>query len=202
MANEVLVSFTLPQFPPTTVSFTTGQTVVHPIHGPVRVSEMSTRPLRGTPTPYVELDAGPDLRIAVPVPNISEVGLRPVISAHLVRHVLDLLSGPGLPRENSWSRRIKDYRMRLASGELAERAVVARELIRSHGIRPPVGAERELLREAMGALVLELTLALSVTPQEATSLVHDRSTLLTPGGTVDARSRGRRPAGNPALSAA
>lgn len=153
--------------------FAPGQTVIHPHHGPMQVSQIVTRSLRGVDVRYLELDTNANLRITVPVAQAELIGLRPVMSREEVAGVLGILRAPSLPRENSWSRRIKDYQLRLQSGSATERAVVMREILRGSGLHASGIAERDLLRSCMAVLTSEVSLALAVSEERAQELLVD-----------------------------
>ena len=151
--------------------FTPGQTVIHPHHGPMQVSQLAPRTVRGSRSLYLELDGHANLLVSVPVDQADTVGLRPVMSQAQVDEILEILREPTLPREDSWSRRIKDYQLRLQSGRIDERAVVTREILRSHGLRSKGSAEGSMLRSCLEVLASEISLALSISATEAQDLL-------------------------------
>jgi len=155
------------------VPFTAGQTVVHPHHGPMQVSAVVTRSVRGRAIHYLELEQPEhDLHVLVPVPSAETIGIRAVMSRAEVDEVLAVLRDDSLPPESGWSRRIKDYAMRLQTGQTTERAVVMREILRHSGLHVTGTAERELLRQAREVLSSEVGVALGVTEEEAASMLE------------------------------
>ncbi len=168
---------------------TPGQIIVHPFHGPVRVIGSATRTFRQKPTEYVELEAlSRPLRISVPVSAVGAVGLRSVFGPAGLKRVLDVLGAPSEEYENTWSRRIKDYQLKLQTGDLEQRVAVMREIIRQRGPYPPPGAERDLLREVRDNLVAEISLAISISPEDAESMLNDAAHPRTPALTQPDRT--------------
>lgn len=154
--------------------FTVGQTVVHPHHGPMRISAVVTRTVRDRVVDYLELEQPEhELHVSVPVPSAATIGLRAVMTRAQVDEVLAVLHDESLPPENGWSRRIKDYSMRLQSGLPTERAVVMREILRHCGHNASGTAERDLLRSAREVLSSELSVALGVTEDAAAALLEE-----------------------------
>ena len=148
--------------------------MVHPFHGPVRVVGDTVRMVRKTPTRYLEFESidGP-LKISVPLEKVDELGLRPVLDDAGVQRILDLLRAPSEQGESTWSRRIKDYQLRIQSGELEQRLTVLRDIVRTKGASPVPGAERDLLREVRDGLVAEISIARDVSREDAEALIND-----------------------------
>lgn len=185
--------------------FTTpGQIIVHPFHGPVRVIGSTTRTLRRRPTEYVELEALiRPLRISVPVSAVGAVRLRPVLDAAGIQRVLDVLGASSEEYDGTWSRRIKDYRAKLQTGDLERRVAVMREIIRQRGPYPLFGVELDLLREIRDTLVAEINIAIGISPAEAESMLNDAAQPRTPAPVAQGRSSSRsRPARDRVLESA
>ncbi len=151
-----------------------GQHIIHPHHGPVRVDGFTTRTRAGRGVDYVDMSSlRRPLKISLPLSQLDAVGVRPLLDAGGVLRLLELLGTPTGPVERSWSRRIKDYRLRLQTGRLEDRATVMRDIIRHVGAYPPAGTERDLLREVRAELVLEIELCLGLSDAHAEQLLND-----------------------------
>jgi len=157
--------------------FSAGQTIVHPVHGPMTIRELKTRTVKGAGVEYLELEVvGGGLRISVPVEKAAEVGLRALLSAAEIDALLEVIRMPAGPVEKQWSRRIKAYHERLTLGTPEAKAGVFRDIVRSSGAEPHAGAERDILREVRASLGAELALALGIDEDEARSMLDAAAT--------------------------
>lgn len=149
-----------------------GQTIIHPFHGPVTVTAVTTRTIHDQPRTYLQLEAtDPILRISVPVDRADDIGLREVSSPQRVKELLGILGAPSAPAPGGWSRRIKEYQARAATGQLDELCYVIREITLA-GPKPPASAEGIMLRDARRRVGEELAIALDVSPEEAEQVIH------------------------------
>jgi CarD family transcriptional regulator len=154
--------------------FTSGQTIAHPVHGPMTVRELKSRTVRGVVTDYLELEGvSAGLRISVPVHNADEVGLRALMTSEQIEELLRIIRMPAGPVEKQWSRRIKAYHERLALGTPDAKATVFRDIVRSSGAEPHAGAERDILREVRASLGAELALSLGIDEETARGMLDE-----------------------------
>lgn len=145
-----------------------GQFVVHPHHGPAVVLDRQVRQVKGRDVAYVELDIqDKGLRISVPESGIKDIGVRGVSSHTTVRKLMSLLAKPSEHVEQQWSRRIKAFQEKLATGDLPRVAEVVRDLHRRDTDKELSMAERMIYREAVEMLAAEVAIVLDVTPLEA-----------------------------------
>ena len=154
--------------------FSAGQTIVHPVHGPMTIRELKTRTVRGTGIDYLELETvGGGLRISVPVEKADEIGLRALLTAAEIDALLALIRMPAGPVEKQWSRRMKAYHERLNLGTPDAKAGVFRDIVRSSGAEPHAGAERDILREVRASLGAELALSLGIDEDAARAMLDE-----------------------------
>lgn len=145
-----------------------GQFVVHPHHGPAVVLDRQVRQLKGKDVAYAELEIqDKGLRISVPESMIKDIGVRDVSSHTAVRKLMSLLAKPSEHVEEQWSRRIKAFQEKLATGDLPRVAEVVRDLHRRQAEKELSMAERMLHREAVEMLAAEVAIVLDITPLEA-----------------------------------
>lgn len=165
--------------------FTAGQTIAHPVHGPMTIRERKSRTVRGAVVEYLEIEGlSGGLHISVPVEKADDVGLRPLLNAEQIEELLVLLRLPAEPVEKQWSRRLKAYHERLSLGTPEAKAGVLRDIVRSSGAEPHAGAERDILREVRASLGAELALALDIDEDTARALLDDAAQtgdLVVPG---------------------
>ena len=153
--------------------FTVGTTVVHPVHGPVAVRSLHDRIVRGTPVPYAELhEPVTRLTIAVPVSQAENLGVRPVMDTTQIEALLVEMAAPETYTPQTWSRRIKDYELRLESRSVTARASVVRDIVRVSGPVPSSALERQLLRDSLRILASEVVLSLGCDSDHAMHLLQ------------------------------
>jgi len=145
-----------------------GQFVVHPHHGPAVVLDRKVRQLKGKDVAYVELEIqDKGLRISVPESMVKTIGVRDVSSHTTVRKLMSLLAKPSDHVEEQWSRRLKAFQEKLATGDLPRVAEVVRDLHRRHEVKELSMAERMLHREAVDVLAAEVAIVLDISAAEA-----------------------------------
>jgi CarD family transcriptional regulator len=155
------------------VSYIPGQILVHPFHGPAVITRLMTRTVKAREVEYLELlPLITPIVLSAPVDNVGSIGLREVIDEEAADRLLTLLADDLLPRETSWSRRLKDYQLRMQTGSLDDRAIVYREIRRRADNRSVSDVEKTLMRAALEALSVELGLSLNTTTEKAVALIE------------------------------
>jgi CarD family transcriptional regulator len=153
------------------MSFSEGQTIVHPFHGPLLVLRIADRTVQGVTRAYLDLRAlRHPLDISVPVEQAEATGLRAIASEDRVEALLAIRGAPRDEEPLGWARRLKDYQGRVATGEVEQVCYVIREISRRNP-KSPASAESGLLRTARATLQIEFALALQITSDEAGALI-------------------------------
>ena len=148
------------------MSFSQGQVLVHPHHGPAVVSSFQTHPRLQKDCLVLEVQSS-HLQVWVPLDQVERVGLRPVLDQAGLEKLFSVLRGTADEEDSQWSRRFKDNTEKLATGDPLIIAAVVRNLMlreEEHGLSQ---AEREMLRHARRPLLTEVSLALGITEEEA-----------------------------------
>lgn len=155
-------------------TFEEGQTVCHPVHGPVRIASVITRNIKGDDHKFFELEGVFEkIQISVPVARAEHVGLRPILNEDNIEHVLETLQLPAPPRPDNetWAHRMKELNLQLQSGSMKERIAVIREILRESGEHPSSLAERNLLKQALTPVAAEISIAREISVDDATALL-------------------------------
>ncbi len=153
--------------------FTTDQMVVHPHHGPARVTGLFTRPVRGEEVHYVQLTVRHrELELSLPVEKANELGVRPLLGAEEVGALFARLVAESGFQETQWSRRIKQDVDRLNSGDALVVAALVRDLLRRERDKGLSLGERDLLRDARRPVVEELSIVLGQTEEDTLAVVR------------------------------
>ena len=148
--------------------FKVGETVVYPHHGAALIEEIKVRTIKGVEKQYLKLKvAQGDLTIEVPAENCDLVGVRDVVDAEGLEHVMEVLRAEHVEEPTNWSRRYKANLEKLASGDVNKVAEVVRDLWRRDQDRGLSAGEKRMLAKARQVLVSELALAKKVTEEEA-----------------------------------
>ncbi|MEE8600999.1 CarD family transcriptional regulator [Euzebya tangerina] len=150
-----------------------GDHVVHQVHGPGTVIEVTTRDMPGGPREYVSLQLA-TMTLLVPLDEVDDSGLRQPIDAADAHSIIELLGKESLDDPGHRARRSRN-RSRIASGEAEGLAKVVRSLkaLRQESGRPLRYADKNHLRQALRQLVGELALALGIDETEAEEMVLD-----------------------------
>ena len=140
------------------MSFTVGQTVVHPHHGAAVINDLENRVFDGREMQYFVLTApDTDLTLRVPAEACADIGIRECMARDELDNLLTLLGEEGEPPKGHWSRRLKRNQERLRSGDPDQVAVVLRDLTAKdleNGLSP---AERRLRDQARQMLLGEMS---------------------------------------------
>ena len=154
--------------------FEVGETVVYPHHGAARIEEIKMRTIKGEEKMYLKLKvAQGDLTIEVPAENVDLVGVRDVVDAEGLEHVMEVLRAEHVEEPTNWSRRYKANLEKLASGDVNKVAEVVRDLWRRDQDRGLSAGEKRMLGKARTILVGELALAQPVDDKKAATMMEE-----------------------------
>ena len=121
------------------MNFVVGETVVYPHHGAAQIQDIKKRTVRGEEKIYLKLKvAQGDLTIEVPAENVDLVGVRDVVDAEGLEHVMEVLRA-----ETAYLRqRLADSVDQLArlKSPIAYRLGMILMSVRSFGLRPVVAS--------------------------------------------------------------
>lgn len=156
------------------IRFDVGDRVVYPHHGAALIVRRETRSFDGDETDYLVLEmAHGDLTLSVPAANAVEVGMRPPIGEDEVEDLFDLLGRKDIREPANWSRRFKNHQEKLKSGDVYQVAEVVRNLALREQSKGLSAGEKSMYQKARDVLVSELSFALDVTEDEASSRVSE-----------------------------
>lgn len=155
------------------MQFTTGQTVIHPHHGPATIKGQTVRTVRGEEVEYLNLEISESgMSVCLPAAKAEEIGLRTVADSSLLDELVAVLCGPSCAQETQWSRRMKAQRMEVATGDPIRIACVVRDLLRRREERGLSLAEKDLLKEASAPLIAEIAIAVDTPSDQARVVMH------------------------------
>ena len=135
---------------------------VYPGHGVGEVTS-TTKEIMGSKQTFYSiriLESG--MKIMVPKCNVTNVGLRPIISKDEAGRVLEILKQKNVKIDNqTWNRRYREYMEKIKTGSVYEIAEVLRDLFLLRVDKELSFGERKMLDTARSLLFKELSLATS-----------------------------------------
>lgn len=154
------------------MKYTINGKVVDPIHGAGVITEISKQRISGEMCECVviEIVVGKK-RVLVPVDNLDEAELRPVVTqAELEDALQELYRDPDeLPKD--WRRRIEKLKDRVHSGEPKQVAKAIRDIIARSVLNKMNPSEKRVLNEAISVLAGEVALVKNIRSDAAKELI-------------------------------
>lgn len=147
--------------------FSVGDKIVYPTHGAGVVKNIKEEKILGeTKSYYVLYMPVGELKLMVPVENVSELGLRKIIDKEEVYRVLEVLSDQESELSSNWNRRYRANMEKIKSGDIDEVAIVARDLYSRDKEKGLSTGEKKMLEQAIRIVVSELALATETEEEE------------------------------------
>ena len=153
--------------------FDIGDKVVYPMHGAGVIEAIEEREVLGETKQYyiMRLPIG-ELKVMIPLLNVSAIGLRYVIDDEGVDRVFGVLQKRDTDMSTSWNRRYRANLERIKSGDVFEVAAVVRNLMLRDKEKGLSTGERKMLDNARQILLSELVLAKGMEEEKATLLLE------------------------------
>ena len=159
------------------VAYRTGDTVVHPRHGVATVQGILTQGGGKGGTTFLQLVfASGSLKISVPVDSIDAVGIRALPTKREAGEILAVLARPS-DVSAAWSERSASTAARVKSRQLAQSAMVVRDLtrhIRRSG-KPLSSSENAVLQTCLDSVSSELSLVWDISHDDARAVVLEKA---------------------------
>jgi len=154
--------------------FRIGDKVVYPMHGAGVIEAIEEREVLGERQQYyiMRLPLG-DLKVMIPINNVSNIGLRGVIGEAEVDKVIQILKENKGKMAASWNRRYRANLEKIKSGDVYEVAEVVRNLILREREKGLSTGERKMLDSARQILISELVLAKGMEETKAELLLDE-----------------------------
>lgn len=148
-----------------TLEFQKGDHVVYPGHGVGEITSVDTKEIMGSKQVFYSIrimEKEKDIKLMVPKSNVTNVGLRPIISKDEATKVIDILKQKEVKIDNqTWNRRYREYTEKIKTGSVYEIAEVLRDLFVLRVDKELSFGERNMLGKARSLLLKELSLATS-----------------------------------------
>lgn len=152
--------------------FNIGDKVVYPMHGAGIIESIEEKEILDEKRKYyvMRMPIG-DMKVMIPVDNISDIGIREVISKDDLDEVLTILHGDKTKMPQNWNRRYRKNMERIKSGDIFEIAAVVRNLMLRDDERSLSTGERKMLGNAKQMLVSELVLVSDKSKEDIDDLI-------------------------------
>lgn len=157
-----------------------GDTVIHWTYGLGQVQKVEERTLFDHNVQYYMIQVT-DLTIWVPADNQLENRLRFPTTKAGVKHLASILSGPGEPLPENSFERMKKLLALLKDGRAESLCQVIRDLTAHQHVHSLNENDRALLKRLQRILLEEWSYALSVSPAQAESDLHQLLAAQFPG---------------------
>ncbi len=140
--------------------FNIGDKVVYPMHGAGVIEGIEEKEILGEIKKYFILRLPlKNMKVMLPVDNIENIGLRNIISAELVEGIFTIMEEVRSEMPQNWNRRYRANLDKIKSGDIADVAIVVRDLMILDKEKGLSTGERKMLNNSKQILVSELVLA-------------------------------------------
>ena len=142
--------------------FQVGDLAVYPAHGVGEIQAIESRVVNGEKHDfYIMKVLENGMVIMIPTRNVESVGLRDIISKKDIPKIYAVMKSrkDGLPDNQTWNRRYRDYMEKIKTGSLFDVAEVFRDLSLLKLTKDLSFGERKLYDTAQVLLVRELSTA-------------------------------------------
>ena len=152
--------------------FHIGDRVVYPNHGVGIIEQVGSRTLGQQVEKYYLLNIkSSNLKVTVPFHSVGLVCLRRVVKNGEIQKILDYLSDGNGDSAADWKDRFKENSEKMKGGSLLEIAEVFKALVLIQTSKPLSFREKKMLERARSMIVLETSVAKSVSEAEAIALI-------------------------------
>jgi CarD family transcriptional regulator len=154
------------------MTFQVGEKVVYPNHGVGTIENISLRSFGAQQERFYLLRLVPNsLTVMVPFSHVGDLGLRKVTKCSEINRVLTYLAAGHPCCAQDWKDRFKENSERMKGGSLLEISEVFKALLIIQSTKPLSFREKKMLERARSMLILETSVARSVSEPEAIGLI-------------------------------
>jgi CarD family transcriptional regulator len=155
------------------MTFQVGEKVVYPNHGVGTIENISFRSFGAQQERFYLLRLSPSsMTVMVPFSHVGDIGLRKVTKCSEITRVLSYLAVGQPCCAQDWKDRFKENSERMKGGSLLEIAEVFKALVIILQKGKPLSfREKKMLERSRSMLILETSVAKSVSETEAIALI-------------------------------
>ncbi len=153
--------------------FKAGEFIVYPAHGVGEIVAIEEEEVAGFKLELFVISFAKDkMKLKVPLPKVTAVGMRKLSEPETVQRGLDTLAGRARVKRTMWSRRAQEYEAKINSGDLIAVAEVVRDLYRSDAQPEQSYSERQLYEAALDRLAREISAVQNLTDSEVAKVIE------------------------------
>jgi CarD family transcriptional regulator len=155
--------------------FNVGDVIVYPAHGVAEVELIEEREISGTIISFIILKVlDTQMTVMVPVSNVKNVGIRPLIGNKEIEKVFSILRQRDIHVDNqTWNRRYREYMEKIKSGNASEIAEVLRDLnVLKRGKELSFG-ERKMYDTAKNLLMNEISISMKMDRTKVEKMIEE-----------------------------
>lgn len=154
--------------------FNVGDKVVYPMHGAGIIEAIEEKEIMGTTKKYyiMKMPIG-EMKVMIPLDNVSNIGLRQIIDDEGVNKVFTILREQHSIISTNWNRRYRMNMEKIKSGSIFNVAEVVRNLMIRDRDKGLSTGERKMLESAKQILVSELVLAKGIDEDQMLSILDE-----------------------------
>ncbi len=154
------------------MTFQIGEKVVYPNHGVGTIENISSRSFGAQQEHFYLLRLSPTrMTIMVPFSHVGHVGLRKVTKCSEINRVFAYLAAGRPCCAHDWKDRFKENSTKMTGGSLLDIAQVFKALLIIQLAKPLSFREKRMLERARSMLILETSIAKSVSESDAVALI-------------------------------
>ncbi len=154
-------------------AFKTGEFIVYPAHGVGEIVAVEQEHVAGFELELFVISFAKDkMKLKVPLPKVSTVGMRKLSAPEVVQRALDTLAGRARIKRTMWSRRAQEYEAKINSGDLISVSEVVRDLYRSEAQPEQSYSERQLYEAALDRMAREIAAVQALTDSEVLKVIE------------------------------
>jgi CarD family transcriptional regulator len=147
--------------------------VVYPAHGVGQIVAVEEETVAGFKLELFVISFSKDkMKLKVPLPKATSVGLRKLSEPDVLKRGLDTLTGRARVKRTMWSRRAQEYEAKINSGDFIAVAEVVRDLYRSDAQPEQSYSERQLYEAALDRMAREIAAVEKLTDSESLKLIE------------------------------
>lgn len=151
-----------------------GDRVVYPMQGAGKIVAIEKKELLGMVKEFFILQMPiANIRISIPVDQIDNIGIRPVMSIEDGKKVMEILRDSSSQMSENWSQRYRENLENLKSGDPFEMAEVIRNLQMRDMEKGLSTSEKKMLSKTRKMLISELIIIGSLSVEEAGEMIDE-----------------------------
>lgn len=143
-----------------------GSHVFYPAHGVASVAGVEKREFGSERQEFYVLELARGGKLLLPITNVAQAGVRPLISATAARRLMKLVTTDPEIDEGGWKERTEQYTDALRGGEPERYTEILQQLLFRARTDKLSSTERRILETARTYFVAEIGVVLEQTPEE------------------------------------